>query len=154
MKREDTKIVADLKAEAKDLRERMAARGTPITHSRALEAVAHKHGARDWNTLRAIASHSGTPRPFTVGDRVTGRYLGQAYSGRVHSFEQADETDYARITVHFDEPVDVVTFESFSSWRQRVSAVIGPDGRSLYKFSGGEPQMIVTHEPGSAHRPE
>ena len=43
----------DHKLMAKRLRASLADRGVEVTHSEALEIVAHEHGARDWNTLVA-----------------------------------------------------------------------------------------------------
>jgi catechol 2,3-dioxygenase-like lactoylglutathione lyase family enzyme len=43
----------DHKQQAKRLRTSLAERGVEVTHSEALELVAHQHGARDWNTLAA-----------------------------------------------------------------------------------------------------
>ena len=38
------------KARARELRAELAAAGTPISHSEALECVAKELGYRDWNT--------------------------------------------------------------------------------------------------------
>ncbi|MHA6263006.1 glyoxalase superfamily protein [Arenibacterium sp. CAU 1754] len=135
--------VEAFKAQARRLRTQLAGTGTDISHSQALELVAQQQGARDWNTLRALASRPGNNRPLAVGDRVTGHYLGQPFTGYVHGLSHGEHGDHSRITLHFDDPVDVVTFDSFSSFRQRVSATIGPDGRSPRKTSNGEPQIIV-----------
>lgn len=51
---------ADPKAMARALRSALEARGVPLTHSEALEIVAHQHGARDWNTFVATRG-SGEP---------------------------------------------------------------------------------------------
>lgn len=139
----NTDRVAGLKAQARRLRSQLAEAGTPVSHSQSLELVAKQHGARDWNTLQAMASRPGNNRSLAVGDRVTGRYLGQPFTGYVHGLSHADHASHSRITLHFDEPVDVVTFDSFSSFRQRVSGVIGEDGRSPRKTSNGEPQLVV-----------
>ena len=48
----------DHKLMAKRLRASLADRGVEVTHSEALEIVAHEHGARDWNTLAAEVSTS------------------------------------------------------------------------------------------------
>lgn len=141
----DNDRVTGLKAQAKRLRTQLAEAGSPVSHSQSLELVAKQHGARDWNTLRALAARPGNKRPLAVGDRVTGRYLGQAFTGYVYGMSHADHASHSRITLHFDEPVDVVTFDSFSSFRQRVSGVIGEDGRSPRKTSNGEPQLVVEH---------
>jgi hypothetical protein len=48
-----------------------------------------------------------------------------------------------KLTIHFDEPVDVVTFESFSAFRQRVSAQIDENGVSPRRTSNGLPQLVL-----------
>jgi catechol 2,3-dioxygenase-like lactoylglutathione lyase family enzyme len=45
--------MTDPKSMARRLRADLAARDVPLSHSEALELVAHQHGARDWNTLAA-----------------------------------------------------------------------------------------------------
>lgn len=52
---------ADPKVMAKALRSALEARGIPLTHSEALEIVAHQHGARDWNTF--VATSPGGSHP-------------------------------------------------------------------------------------------
>ena len=42
---------------AKRLRSDLAGAGIEITHSFALELIAHQHGVRDWNELSARSSH-------------------------------------------------------------------------------------------------
>lgn len=129
-------MIASYKQEAKTLRDA----GQAGSHAQALEHVAHSHGAKDWNTLRARAAK---PVRLAPGMRVAGRYLGQAFEGRVHAASLLG-TDQMRVTLHFDEPVDVVQFESFSSYRQRVTAVIGADGQSPRTTSDGVPHLIIT----------
>ena len=133
--------IAELKLQAKRLRGRLHGTGTTISHSESLELIAHQNGARDWNTLRARAGNM-PPLPM-VGERVTGRYLGQQYFGEVRGMTRMGPGDQYRITLHFDDPVDVVTFDSFSSFRQRVSTLINADGLSPRKTSDGVPQLIV-----------
>ena len=128
-----------LKSEAKALRHSLAKDGTEVTHSRSLEMLAHWYGARDWNTLSGLARQQRPAIP-QVGARTSGRYLGQSFQGEVIGFQKLAQ-DRARVTIRFDEPVDVVRFDSFSSFRSRVSAVVGPDGRSLAKTGDGQPQM-------------
>lgn len=141
----DTDRIAGLKQQAKRLRIQLSEAGTPVGHSQSLEMIAKQHGARDWNTLRALAARPGNQRPLAVGDRVTGRYLGQAFSGYVYGLSHGEHAGFQRITLQFDEAVDVVTFDSFSSFRQRVSGTIGKDGKSPRKTSDGVPQLIVEH---------
>jgi len=137
----NTAPIAELKAQAKRLRSRLQTSGTQISHSEALELIAHQNGARDWNTLRASAGNM-PPLP-KIGERVTGRYLGQRFAGVVRGMSRIGPNDQYRITLHFDDPVDVVTFDSFSSFRQRVSTLINSDGVSPRKTSDGQPQLVV-----------
>lgn len=140
----DTPRIAGYKTQARRLRGQLAETGTDISHGQALDLVARQHGARDWNTLRALAVKSASTPPLGVGDRVQGRYLGQPFTGHVHGLSQTARAPFRRITLHFDTPVDVVRFDSFSAFRQRVSGTIGRDGVSPQKTSNGEPQLIVS----------
>lgn len=136
-----TTPIAELKTQAKRLRDRLHSTGVKISHSEALEMIAHQNGARDWNTLRARAGNR-SPIP-KVGQRVTGCYLGQRFSGEVRGMTRIGPGDQYRITLHFDDPVDVVMFDSFSSFRQRVSTLINSDGVSPRKTSDGVAQLII-----------
>ncbi|MGF0536672.1 glyoxalase superfamily protein [Agrobacterium sp. ES01] len=137
--------IDDLKAQAKRLRQAMSAAGTPVGHSRALELVAKSHGVRDWNTLAALASrHDNAPLPpASVGALVSGEYLGQRFTGKVLALQQLSDSDFYAITLHFDEPVDVVTFDSFSAFRQRVNGTIDRKGVSPRQTSNGRPQIVL-----------
>ncbi|MGR9476382.1 glyoxalase superfamily protein [Rhizobium leguminosarum] len=137
--------IEELKAQAKRLRQAMNDRGTPLTHSAALEMLARQHGARDWNTLAALAAKPNTaPKtPLFVGAHIRGRYLNQPFTGEVLALSALPGGDLHRITIHFDEPVDVVTFESFSAFRQRVNAQIDADGVSPRKTSNGVTHLVL-----------
>lgn len=135
--------VSELKAQAKRLREKLRGSGVQLSHSESLELVATQHGVRDWNTLNALA---GNRMLLRVGDRVRGTYLGQDFRGEVRALSTIMDGSHRRVTLHFDQPVDVVTFDSFSSYRQRVSGEIGWDGRSTRKTSDGQPQLVVMPE--------
>ncbi|WP_371732496.1 glyoxalase superfamily protein [Ruegeria sp. HKCCD9179] len=132
--------VEELKEQAKRLREKLKATGVSLSHSATLELLAHQHGVRDWNTLHAMA---GNRMHLRVGDRVEGRYLGQAYTGEIRGITMLGDGARRRVTLHFDTPVDVVRFDSFSAYRQRVTGEIGWDGQSLRHTSNGEPQLVV-----------
>jgi len=132
--------VAELKAQAKRLREKLRSSGVDIGHSKSLELLAQQHGMRDWNTLCAQA---GNRLHLRVGERVQGRYLGQGFTATIRGLTLLGEGEQRRITLHFDEPVDVVTFDSFSNFRQRVTGTIGWDGCSIKKTSDGVPQLMV-----------
>ncbi len=132
--------VAELKEQAKRLRKRLLDAGVKLSHSEALELLAHQHGSRDWNTLHAMA---GNRVQLRVGDRVEGRYLGQPFTAEIRGLTMIGDGGHRRVTLQFDVPVDVVRFDSFSSLRQRVTGEIGWDGRSTRHTSDGEPQLIV-----------
>lgn len=129
-----------LKAQAKRLRQALAEDGDFISHSEALELLAKQLGYRDWNTLYAAAGNR--PSELQLGDRVSGAYLGQAFAGEIIGIETLSG-GRRRVTIEFDNPVDVVTFESFSAYRKRVSAIVGEDGCSAEKTSNGRPQMEI-----------
>ena len=129
-----------LKLQAKRLRQQLHSSGVAVGHSKSLELVAQQYGARDWNTLQARASNR---LQLQVGDRVRGRYLGQVFKGEIRGLSLLGDGEHRQITLHFDTPVDVVRFESFSALRQRVKGVIGWDGCSAQKTSDGVPQLIV-----------
>ena len=127
-----------LKAQAKRLRAALAEDGDFISHSEALELLAKQLGYRDWNTLHAEPGKRR--RPLQVGDRVSGFYLGKPFTGEIIA-AHALSAGRRRLTVTFDEAIDVVSFESFSAFRRRVTAVVGEDGASIQKTSNGRPQM-------------
>ncbi|MGV8935934.1 MAG: glyoxalase superfamily protein [Allorhizobium sp.] len=137
--------VDELKSQARRLREAMSAKGAGLTHSAALELVAKSHGARDWNTISALAARSDNAEqpPAVVGAIVSGHYLGQAFRGEVIALTRMSQSQLYSITLHFAEPVDVVTFDSFSAFRRRVTAVIDANGISPKKTSNGKPHLVL-----------
>jgi len=132
--------LGELKQQAKRLRAGLAEDGDFISHGEALELIARQHGYRNWNTLHAAVGNRPPPPPVAVGARVRGRYLDQPFSGEVIGVERLSG-ERLRVTLAFDEAVDVVTFESFSAFRKRVSAVVGPDGVSPARTSNGRPHL-------------
>jgi len=137
--------VDELKAQAKRLRQAMTERGSEITHAAALELIARQYGARDWNTLSALAAkpNDKPASPIFVGAHVRGRYLNQPFTGKVLALSAVAGSEFYRVTIHFDEPVDVVTFESFSAFRQRVHAQIDENGISPRRTSNGVPHLVL-----------
>jgi len=134
----------ELKAQAKRLRHELDAGGTPVNHARALELMAHQYGYKDWNTLHAAIGNQPPPPPVALGQRVGGRYLGQAFDGEVIAVRAMDDGNHYRITLAFEEPVDVVTFESFCAFRHRVSATIDRRGVTAEKTSDGRPHLVLS----------
>ena len=136
----DIPTAISLKAEAKALREEHARAGTPLSQGAALEAIARRHGYRDWNTARAsLPERYATP--VDVGGRVRGTYLGQNFVGTVLGLELQTTAQLYKVTVLFDEPVDVVRSELFSAFRQRVTATVDLRGVSPAQTGDGRPQM-------------
>ncbi|MFZ2103411.1 MAG: glyoxalase superfamily protein [Oricola sp.] len=130
------------KLRARELRVELRERGVAISHGQALERVAAELGYRNWNT--AVARLSNEP-PFSiaVGDTVSGAYLKQPFTGRVLAVHEIGGGSHFKVTLHFDEPVDVVAFDSFSAFRQRVTATIDADGVSPNRTGDGEPHMVI-----------
>jgi len=130
-----------LKVQAKRLRSRLAEQGKPVSHAAALELIAGQNGYRDWNTLSAAAGKGAGGLRLGLGDQVRGRYLGQAFAGRLVALQSLSGGKRFRLTIQFDEPVDVVSFDSFSALRRRVTAIVGEDGRTVEKTSNGLPHL-------------
>lgn len=130
------------KARARQLRAALSSASTPISHAQALERVAHELGYRDWNT--ASARLSNEPEiPLQVGDLVAGRYLKQPFTGRVLAVKELFGGAAFEVTIHFDAPVDVVEFDSFSNLRTRVTVTVSAAGISQTRTSDGAPHMIL-----------
>ncbi len=137
--------IEELKSQAKRLRQAMEARGTAISHSATLELVAQQHGSRDWNTLAAMAKRPNEEpiAAVSVGSPVRGRYLNRPFTGKVLALAGQSGGGLHKITIHFDEPVDVVTFESFSAFRQRINAQVDGNGVSPRRTSNGVPHLVL-----------
>lgn len=129
-----------LKTQAKRLRSDLATRGQDITHAQALETVAHQWGARDWNTLCAMATDTAVS--WAPGQRVHGHYLGHPFAGVVRAARQT-ANGYWSLTLKFDDAIDVVTSEHFSAWRKQVNTTVNPEGQSPQKTSDGRPHMVL-----------
>ncbi|UYV35867.1 glyoxalase superfamily protein [Rhodobacteraceae bacterium D3-12] len=131
-----------LKTLAKRLREAMAYAGTPLSHSEALETVARQHGFRDWNTAQASAKRQNPAPRWQIGQAVTGRYLGHAFTARIKSATESTG-GFWRLTLVFDQPVDVVASKAFSNFRRQVSCVINGQGVTHERTSDGTPHMVL-----------
>ena len=131
------------KAQARELRAAIAAKGREISHGQALEAVARHHGHRDWNTLRAGLPDAPEPEAFRAGQRVHGAYLGHAFEGVILGAEMLEAGGRCRVTLRFDAAVDVIAFSGMRNWRRQVSAIIGPDETSADRTSDGTPHLRI-----------
>ncbi|SMX36812.1 glyoxalase superfamily protein [Octadecabacter ascidiaceicola] len=133
--------VAQAKDLAKKLRLAKGSNGTAIGHAQSLEQVAHQHGFRDWNTMLA-AIGNGAPKGWSVGEKVSGTYLSQFFSATVVSVRQL-KPGWFRVELDLNEPVDVVSFESFSNFRKRIRGTVGPKGHSVERTSDWEPHLQI-----------
>lgn len=131
-----------LKDQAKRLRASLGASGQEITHSKSLELIAAQCGFRDWNTLHAAVGNRPPFDPWMLGSRVSGHYLGQPFKATILGIQAigAQPKRY-RLTLDFDEAVDVVTFDSFSAFRKRVHCTVDATGRTTERTSNGRPQV-------------
>lgn len=130
-----------IKDQAKRLRATLLeSNGEAVTHSQSLEIIAHQYGCKDWNVLHAAIGNRPPECPVEMGDQVKGRYLSQEFEAEVRGVVALGPDRY-RLTLHFNEPVDVVTFESFSAMRQRVHCNVDASGKTTEKTSDGRPQV-------------
>ncbi len=133
---------ARAKARARMLRAEAASSGQPISQGQALERVAKELGYRDWNTASARLSNA-PELELHIGDIVSGRYLKQPFVGRVVALRELHGGAGYQVELQFDEPVNVVEFDSFSNNRQRVQAMVNEAGVSWTRTSDGEPHLVV-----------
>ncbi|WP_018997765.1 glyoxalase superfamily protein [Hirschia maritima] len=129
---------------AKKLRISFMESDTPLSHAQALERTANELGYRDWNTARTRLSNRPKFEP-QIGDLIEGVYLKQKFKGLIKSVRMLADGQYFDVSIQFEKAVDVVSFESFSAYRQRVSAKLDNEGTSLSATSDGEPHMIIHH---------
>lgn len=130
------------KRQARELRAKSAKDNQPISHGKALELTARELGFRDWNTAAArLSNHPDIA--VQVGDHVRGTYLKQPFTGRILSVTEQGQGAYYQLSLDLDEPVDVVTFDNFSSYRKRVQGRVNARGDSPSKTSDGEPHLSI-----------
>ena len=123
--------IEDIKKQAARLKEHFASQNTPISHSNALEALAKQHGYKDWNVLSAKLKHGkNTPNWPTLDDKISGTYLGHPFTGTVLKTNVSNLPHVRRYKIHFDDPIDVVTSELFSNYRQRINCFLNEDMHS------------------------
>ena len=131
-----------LKAQAKALRQSLAATGHAISHAQSLELLAKQLGHRDWNTLHAKTGN--TPPPLVqLGQHITGLYLGHPFAGTVISVSDIGHGARTRLAVRFDAPVNISKFDSMVITRRQVTATLNSNGRTTEKTSQGTPHMAL-----------
>jgi hypothetical protein len=132
-----------VKEQAKALRSALSTAGTIVSHSKSLELIAHQFGFKDWNTLHATIGNRPAKNPITIGRTVSGRYLGQPFSAEIIGVRAFQASNRFRLTLNLDVPIDVVTFDSFSSFRKRIHCTVDQNGVSTERTSNGKPQMVL-----------
>jgi hypothetical protein len=137
----DLPTISKAKQEAKHLRATLAEQDEAISHAQALERVAHRHSFRDWNAFHA-EMRNRPPQAWTVGGRVTGRYLSQPFAATVLAAEPL-RRGWGRLVLDLDAAVDVVRFDSFSNLRKRIRVEVGPEGHSKERTSDGAPHVAL-----------
>ncbi|MET3925837.1 glyoxalase superfamily protein [Devosia sp. 2618] len=138
----DTPSAQTLKSEAKALRLQRADAGETLSHGAALEVVARSHGYRDWNTARA-ALPDRIVSPWQVGMRVSGLYLDQPFTGMLIGVQMLSDMATYKVTINFDEPVNVTPTFMFAALRQRVVSTVDLRGVSSAMRGNGNPQMVL-----------
>lgn len=141
----DTPSAQTLKTEAKALREDRARAGQTMSHGAALEAVARAHGFRDWNTARAVLPDR-VAAPFQIGQRVSGTYLSQPFRGMLIGVQLMSDMQHYKVTVSFDQPVNVTPTFMFEAFRQRVTATVDIHGTTPALRGDGTPQMVLRRD--------
>jgi hypothetical protein len=84
--------------------------------------------------------------PFQVGMRVKGFYLEQPFRGLLIGLQLSGDMQYYKVTIQFDEPVNVTPTFMFAAHRQRVSATVDINGLSPALRGNGQPQMRLMRE--------
>ena len=131
---------AHVKQMAGRLRSALKARSIDVGYSMSLELLAQQFGFRNWNILSSklpddsAASDDGAEAkpllfPVMVGQRFEGRYKGTSFACTLLGITLT-RNGLAKVVLHLDVPLDVVTFESFSSHRTRLQMIIDPEGYS------------------------
>jgi len=133
------------KARAKAIRASCAQDGRQISHAASLERTAHEQGCSDWNVLAAKLA-SAPELNLRPGDRVAGVYLKRPFLGRIVGTRMLGDGHALRVEIHFDEPVNIVEFESFSNLRRRINATITVGGVTQAKTRDGVPHLVVTRQ--------
>lgn len=131
-----------LKSQARSLRQALVASGHQVSHSQSLELLARQLGHRDWNTLHASIGNT-RPSPYQLGQKVSGAYLGQQFSGEIIGLREMAEGERYHLTLRFDAPVDVIRFESMTNLRSQITAIVDRKGITAEKTSDGQPHLAL-----------
>jgi len=129
------------KGQAKRLRVELENGGPSIDHNRSLELLTRRHGYKAWNTIQAAIGNQPQSRPVALGQRVSGHHLERPHEGDLIGVKKLTAPGRFQVSFDVDEPVDVVTFQSFPSFRKRASCSAGTDGMTVEKTSNEQPRL-------------
>ncbi len=138
-----TTLTSDnLKLQARRMRDYFAEKNIDISHSSALETLAKQHGFKDWNILSATLNRQSKKIPWPgLEDKISGSYLGHAFTGKILKVQTARMENNRRYTILFDEPIDVVSSKHFSNFRQRINCILDQNLKSV--DHKGRPDNII-----------
>lgn len=134
--------VDQAKSDARLLRMQLRAQGQPASHGNCLEMVAHSHGYKDWNALRAVLVRK-LAVDWMVGGRIQGLYRRHAFTATIASVNKVGR-DCFHVKIRLDKAIDVVSFASFSNFRKTICTVVDASGASLEKDSTGQSQLRIS----------
>ena len=137
--------IDQLKEQAKSLRNIKAKDGVSLGHSQCLELVAKGHGFKDSNCLSAAASNESGAKPYFTGQHFSGHYLSTPFAGELVLVKGSDDPSLTIVRVKFDQPIDVVKFDSFSNFRRQVTCSLTKEGVTREKTSNGVPHMVLDY---------
>lgn len=132
-----------IKLQAKRLRQILAEQGTPLSHSQSLEIIAKQWGYSDWNTLNAILKTPDSPENLTIGDIVTGYYMGEPVEAEVLRVQTLGHGDAFNLTLKLDKRVDVINSEGEMSSKKKVRCTVGVTGKTVQKMADGTPHFVL-----------
>lgn len=141
----NTTQLTQAKAQAKRLSALLGESGHPVPLARAYEMLAQSAGFADWNTMSAQLQkpQAGDGADgWHLGSTVRGRYLGQAFEGRIHGLHRKG-AELTEIEIQLDQPINVSRSALFEAHRRRIRSTIGRDGRSITATSDGVPHLVL-----------
>jgi hypothetical protein len=133
---------SEVKHRAKTLRAHRQAAGHAMTHAQALERISRRQGYRDWNTLSAAITSIRGASCLPGGDSVSGQYMGKAFEAHILKIGVTPEGE-TRLTLRFDEAIDVVEHQGFSAFRKQINCSVSRDGHSTARLSDGTPHVAL-----------
>lgn len=135
----------NLKIQARRMRDHFAEKNIEISHAMALETLAKQYGYKDWNVLSATIKRQSSHKTWPeLDDKVTGKYLGHNFTARVLKVQSSPVAHVRRYTFVFEEPIDVVASEHFSSFRKRINCFLDQSLKSVDHKGRADNILLLT----------